>query len=662
MRHSNSTLYRPDIDGLRAIAVTSVVLYHAGLRAFPGGYVGVDVFYVISGFLITSIILADLQKSRFSILRFYNRRIRRLFPALIAMAIPTSVVAWFVLMPLDFKEYGESLAAASLFSSNLYFYLKSGYFEQQSSLRPLLHTWSLAVEEQYYAFFPILMIGLFKFRKNAISGVIIAIWFVSLGASIYEVHTDASAAFYLIWFRAWELLSGAIIALGIIPVASGRRISEAFAGLGLILLIGPIFWYDKQTIFPGETAIAPVIGTALIIFAGLKINTFASKLLSLRAAVFIGEISYSVYLWHWPIFVFARYIQPYELSQTEGLILATCAFGMGYLSWRFVEPLQDWKRERIVPVFAGAALCILVSIGFGIIARTGDGLPSRLPPEVAKLGMVGLDVNPRRSECNIRSATALDRDDTCLIGAPNAPLTFAVIGDSFADALSPGIDAMAREAGRRGYAIMKGGCAPLLGVAQVTGDCPAFVAAAFRLIHRHQNISSVILIGRWTAISEGTRFGADTMNKMYVSDDQTFTRSYNENRKVLERGLERDFAALSGRQVFITAFVPEQRVNVPRTMAMQEFFDRPSDISVDRATFDQRQKFMRELLEKMALHHHFDVIDVGSQLCNSVECLASRNGLPLYADDNHLSTHTALEMRTLFAPVFYAGNSSAIHQ
>jgi peptidoglycan/LPS O-acetylase OafA/YrhL len=626
-------------------------LYHAGVFIFPGGYVGVDIFFVISGYLITSIIYGEIQRGEFSLTDFYDRRIRRILPALAAVIIPTTIAAWFLLMPVDFKEYGESLTALSVFSSNIYLDLKSGYFDQTASLRPLLHTWSLSIEEQYYAFFPLLLLLLVKFAKKYVKIVCVVLWAISLGLSIKRMHFYPTSAFYIIWYRAWELFTGSLIALEIVPDVRRMWARHALSLAGAAMIVGAIALYTKSTPFPGATALPPVIGAGLIIYAGRHGPNMVSRALSLRPVVFVGLVSYSFYLWHWPLMVFVRYATMRDLTLAEGLLLSLLAFGLAVLSWRFVErPFRRRRGKALGPVFAAAAVCIAVGIGFGVAARVGKGWPQRLPPAVAQIASVGLDFDQKRTVCDGRSPAQLAKDDVCFIGSKTAPADFVLLGDSFAGAFSPGVDAMAQVAGRRGYDLTRGGCVPMLKTDIGGVACGAFLDSAIALINRHPEIKTVILVGRWTTVSEGKRFGVDQDSDMLVSDAETKAEGYAENRRVLERGLERTLAALSSKQVFVTAFVPEQAVNVPQAMAINKYFHNDKDVSVRRDVFDARQAFVRQLLSSLQARYHFTILDVSPFVCNAIECVASRNGTPIYVDDNHFSRTAAIAMKDIFAP------------
>jgi len=260
--------YRADIDGLRALAVLPVVFFHARLGPFTGGFVGVDVFFVISGFLITQLIVADVDRDRFSLRHFYERRVRRLFPALFAMLAVALLAAALLFLPADFRTFGRNVVGATLFVSNIFFWLQSNYFDGPAEIKPLLHTWSLAVEEQFYIVFPLLLVWLLKRRRESVVAVIAAVAVASFVASVVAVARDASTAFYLTPFRIWELMIGSLLALGAVPPLRTPREGEVAAGLGLALFLAAVVGFTEMTIFPGSTALLPVLGAALIIHAG----------------------------------------------------------------------------------------------------------------------------------------------------------------------------------------------------------------------------------------------------------------------------------------------------------------------------------------------------------------------------------------------------------
>jgi len=331
--------YRPEIDGLRALAVISVILFHAGFDLISGGYVGVDIFFVISGFLITTIIYEEIKSGKFSIINFYERRVRRILPALFFMVLVTIPIAWFLLSPYDMKYYSKSIAYVAIFLSNTIFYKQSGYFDTSAELKPLLHTWSLGVEEQYYIFFPLLLVFMWRYAKDYIHQVFITIFIISLLLANYMVYVKPAAAFFLFQYRVWELLTGSILAIFVlrnISTLNLDRLHNPLSITGFILLTCSIFLFDKSIPFPSLYTLVPIIGTALIIlFASDK--TFIGKLLSLKPIVAIGLLSFSAYLWHQPLFAFFRHASNDDPTLAEMSLLIIVVFVIATLSWKYIE-------------------------------------------------------------------------------------------------------------------------------------------------------------------------------------------------------------------------------------------------------------------------------------------------------------------------------------
>lgn len=367
-------VYRKEIDGLRALAVIPVILFHGGLEWFSGGYAGVDVFFVISGYLITSIILQEKEAGTFSIAGFYERRARRILPALYFIIFICSLFAWFWLLPHELENFGKSIVAVVIFASNILFWQESDYFAADAELIPLLHTWSLAVEEQFYVIFPLIMILFWALGKRWLVGIISLVALFSLGLTEWGWRYFPEANFYLIPTRAWELMIGSLAAFYLFYNEQPRgaiRHPASIIGIGLILL--SIFMLDRTLPFPSLYALAPTIGTALIILFATS-GTLVNKLLSQRLFVGIGLISYSAYLWHQPIFVFAR-IRGMDEPQT-GLIflLSSSALLLAYLSWRFIElPFRDRSRFTKKQIFSASFIVSLIFIGVGVAFIISDG-------------------------------------------------------------------------------------------------------------------------------------------------------------------------------------------------------------------------------------------------------------------------------------------------
>lgn len=357
--------YRPEIDGLRSVAVLPVILFHAGLGIFSGGFVGVDIFFVISGYLITTIILSQIIAGRFSLLDFYSRRSRRILPALFLVIACTIPFAFVLMLPSQFKDFSQSVAAVSIFASNILFWKESGYFAAAAELKPLLHTWSLAVEEQYYVLFPLLLLGLWRLGARPALMVLGAIFAASLIASQILSSRAPDANFFLLPSRAWELLAGSLCAIWILKRGqSGHALASA---LGLGLILGSIFLYDGDTPFPSVYALAPVAGTALIILFA-DAGTPVGRLLAMRGPVFIGLISYSAYLWHQPLFALARLASPHHPPMAVMMALAALSIGLAFLSWKYVEqPTRHypWPVRRILGTTVAASV-LIASVGLAL--------------------------------------------------------------------------------------------------------------------------------------------------------------------------------------------------------------------------------------------------------------------------------------------------------
>lgn len=357
--------YRPEIDGLRSVAVLPVILFHAGLGIFSGGYVGVDIFFVISGYLITTIILSQIIAGRFSLLEFYSRRSRRILPALFLVIACTIPLAFLLMLPSQFNDFSQSVAAVTIFASNILFWKESGYFAAAAELKPLLHTWSLAVEEQYYVLFPLLLLGLWRLGARPALMVLGVIFGASLIASQFLSTRAPDANFFLLLSRAWELLAGSLCAIWILK--RGRSGHALASTLGLGLILASIFLYDGDTPFPSVYALAPVAGTALIILFADG-GTPVGRLLAMRGPVFIGLISYSAYLWHQPLFALARLASPDHPPMAVMMALAALSIGLAFLSWKYVEqPTRHypWPVRRILGTTVAASV-LIASVGLAL--------------------------------------------------------------------------------------------------------------------------------------------------------------------------------------------------------------------------------------------------------------------------------------------------------
>ena len=373
--------YRPEIDGLRAFAVLPVILFHAGFSAFGGGFVGVDVFFVISGYLITSILLRELEEGGFSLLQFYERRARRILPALFFVTAVTVPMAWVLMTPPLFQDFAQSVFAVALFASNFFFvWDKAGYFATDVELVPLLHTWSLAVEEQFYIVFPLLLAAIWGLGRRRIGLIFIVLALASLALAEWGWRNAPVMNFYLAPFRAWELLAGALCALYLSQ--NPIRTSNIGGLIGLALLLGGVFLYDHHTPFPSVYALMPVVGTVLIILCAGP-QSWAGRILALKPIIWIGLLSYSAYLWHQPLFAFVRMIWITPPPEVVMLGLCLVSFGLAFFTWRFVE--QPFRVSTSRPpvmasrtaIFATSLAGLAILAGFGLYGHARDGMPER---------------------------------------------------------------------------------------------------------------------------------------------------------------------------------------------------------------------------------------------------------------------------------------------
>lgn len=485
--------YRRDIDGLRALAILPVLLYHARAPGLGGGYVGVDVFFVISGYLITGILLREIDGGTFSIARFYQRRARRILPALFAVVAFVLAVAAWLYLPGDFEGVPKSALATLLFAGNAWFFTQTGYFSGGSETMPLLHGWSLAVEEQFYIAFPLLLWGLARAGARLRLAVVALGCAASFALAVATQDKGDGFAFYLLPARAWELGAGALLAMGAVPEIRQRMAREVLACSGLALILAAVLLYDRNTVFPGLAALPPVLGAVLLIHAAP--GTLAGRALSAPLFVGLGLVSYSLYLWHWPLFVFADYAGvPFEGAGRIGLI--ALALGLAWLSWRFIErPFRDnglVSDARVLPL-AGLGLAGLAALSAALIPL--GGWAARFPPEVTRIMAARADHSPARAAC-LTDAVGGDRPE-CTLGA-KVPPSVLVWGDSHAVELAW---ALGEELGREGRALMqrtRGSCPPVIGYAVASDPgCARFNAEVLERIAATPSLETVWLAGFW---------------------------------------------------------------------------------------------------------------------------------------------------------------------
>jgi peptidoglycan/LPS O-acetylase OafA/YrhL len=627
--------YRADIDGLRAVAVAAVVLFHAGFSPFSGGYVGVDVFFVISGFLITGLIAPEMRDGRFSLLTFYERRIRRIFPALFTVLAVSSAIAFGLFLPHSFEDFGASVVSTVLFASNLLFWQDTGYFAAPPDEKPLLHTWSLAVEEQFYLVWPLLLLLILRLGRPWV-------WTIPLIAGSFAASAwvaDRNDAFYLPHLRAWELLLGAVLALGVLPPIKRAWLRELCAAVGFGLILWAVFSYTERTPFPGLTALLPCLGTALLIHCGSgQTPALPNRALGWKPVVAVGLISYSLYLWHWPSMVFARYAVPGEPSAAAMAGIVALSVALAALSWRFVElPFRGGRGILRRPTLFGAAGAVTVALlaAGGVTMYTG-GPPQRLPSEVVMLAAGRDDIAADRDVCHNVDPVAARDGGLCVIGRRDKKPSFILWGDSHASALRPAFEALATDAGVAGWHASHSACPALVGFHRPQRPiCRWFNNVILSLISR-SNIETVFLAARWNG------YGMRTL-KRYLPETI---------RALTELGVT----------VVLIEPVPELWHAGPRDLALATLFGQATEpLATQRSDHYRRTNRVRQLFERMESEFGAIRIDLAPTLCPAALCRATDGGRSLYEDNHHLSRTGALFLADSLAPAFSEAINTRAH-
>ena len=639
--------YRPDIDGLRAIAVLSVVAYHAGLPGVSGGYVGVDVFFVISGYLITRIIDNELRERRFSIIGFYERRCRRILPALFAVLALSLAAGYVILPPSDFEGLGKSAIATIGFGSNFYFLANIDYFSPSSEFLPLLHTWSLAVEEQFYIVFPLLLMALVRWRESRVFRVLIyGLIVLSLAMSVVMTDRWASAAFYMLPPRGWELLLGAVLALGLVPQFSHQGLRQVSALVGLALILVAVILFDDATPFPGFAALAPVLGSALLIHAGTGGTTQAGRLLALKPVVFVGLISYSLYLWHWPVLAFLRQMQgSVDLDPLMVVLALVLMFAGAILSWRYVErPFRNRQKIRRRSIFALSAVVGVLLLGAAASTVISDGMPERLDERSQMLWAGANDMEKNRKRCSGK----VPGDPLCRLGEP-LPATVLLWGDSHAGALMSAVEGALAVQGKGAWLATHGACPPLLGIRRLDAEtwrsCVAFNEAVIAMLEQDRGeIDTVILAGRWAFTATGERMGDEAGGPGVLAPVDGAAPAgldlAEANQELMRSGLGETVARLTdaGLRVIILGGVPEIGWHVPRRLTSWAWHGGDMPVAPTLDEVEQRNASADAILKDVAQDHDAVLVPLAPLLCQP-ECIVMDEGRPVYVDGHHLSLY-----------------------
>jgi peptidoglycan/LPS O-acetylase OafA/YrhL len=664
-------IYRPDIDGLRAIAVCIVIFFHFGIPGFSGGFIGVDVFFVLSGYLIGSIILHQLKNNKFSFTRFYFRRVRRLFPVFAVVLIVTTIAAYRLMLPNDFREYGQSVIASSVYLSNILFYMEAGYFDTASHLKPLLHTWSLSVEEQFYIVFPILAWLIYLIKKNWIFPLFLSFTCLSLIAAEWYLSTNASAVFYLYPFRAWEMFIGVCLATQALPKIRSPRMNGLAALSGLTMILAPNFIYTSATSFPGLSALIPCLGTCLLIHTGGHHKPFAHRLLTTIPAVFIGKISYSLYLWHWPVFVLYMYDKNNEPAVIDIILMMIMTVVAAILSWKYIEtPFREGKAlfsKTPFSVFAATAVTSIALIGVGYVFHTSKGLPSRFDAQTAKFANAANDLFGDFSGCHGIDNKQLKDIEYCILGDPFNSNNYTLIwGDSHGGAYKRGLEQAITKNGHSAILAWTGGCPPVFGIDKdesassraIDALCTKRNKAIQKLITSDKRINAVVLVGRWSYYLNGQGVGVDKENSITLWPEDGKKGDVNNQSDFFVDKLKQTISELSAANhgVFVVEQTPEFSQYKARIVALGLINgnidkDFESLTTEDYKQVLQRQQKIQDVIEAEDSKGIITVLKTHHFFCNESQCSLVIDGEPLYFDNNHLSSTGSLKVNSMFQPL-----------
>ena len=669
--HNAHPVYRPDIDGLRAIAILSVVIFHAFPTKLRGGFVGVDIFFVISGFLISSIIFRSLQRGDFSLGEFYARRVRRIFPALILVLAASYTVGWFVLLPDEFKQLGKHMAAGAGFVQNIVLHQEAGYFDTASELKPLMHLWSLSIEEQFYLIFPVLIWGAWRLGLNALSVVLLLI-LLSFGLNLGGIEKNATKVFFMPHTRFWELLAGSVLAYvqlfksasltywlqrGVFhplvfrhPPAAERRdaiLNNLLAFGGLLLIVAADFGLHKGKLYPGGWALFPVLGACLLILAGpgAWVNR---KILANRWVVFVGLISYPLYLWHWPLLSFARLMEGETPSRNIRMAVVALSFVLAWLTYRLIErPIRLGGKTWVKT----AVLCLLIGlvgyVGYNAYQRQGLVFRQVVTNKLAIINDLKWDGLWESPGCIAKYGFS-----PCVVSG-DLP-TVIILGDSHGNHLYPGLASLGQ------YQFLSAGtCAPLDGVSihvknnQANHPCAKtdFLAKNMAVLASEKQITTAILSSFWRAVLDGNilndreraYWGGTTLVSTHQEESNLSRQELvlNGLKRTIKQLREKNLKIIFVRDTFDIADELTEYCKLSKPIPS-------ANCTIPRAEFASRRVPEDWLIHELLTYEPaLRVVDPIENFCDRDRCFLMRDHTLYYRDQHHLSVSGSKLMATL---------------
>jgi peptidoglycan/LPS O-acetylase OafA/YrhL len=625
--------YRPDVDGLRGLAVLAVLGFHATPRFVPGGFAGVDVFFVISGFLITQLLVPATRDGSWRALGdFYLRRARRILPALFVMMLVVTLVAAILYLPSELEAYGSSLRLASVMLGNVAGWYGGYYFDAMTGQQPLLHVWSVAVEEQFYLAFPWFLLGVARFAPGRLWEALAFSLLASLAFCLYCSQQRVAANYYLAPTRGWELLLGACIAVVELPGLARRWLREAVAAVSLVMLATSFVWLRQDDTFPNLTALAPCLATAGLLVVGRDAHTSCLAPLKWRPVVFTGLVSYSLYLWHAPMLIFFERYNIVPPRPLQVALVLVGVYAVSVVSYLLIE--QPVRRRRALVsnrrLLAVLAVAMLVLVALAQILIGTHGLPQRFDGPLRTL-VERVDLHPQIARCTSLAPAALRADELCRFGRGFAPHRRAIAwGDSHAATLLPAFEQLAQDRGvALGFAA-RSSCRPLPGVSSAlrherdVQTCEDFNEAMFGVVERVRP-ELVILAAYWS--EPGDRFLSSAERAP-------------EGESIFSVGLERTLARLTktGARVCMVLDVPELKYPIPQALltARQRGLDE-GFLTLTREEAQAGQAGVERDIRALAARYPVDIVDPKDALCASGRCEIGDGRMSYYRDNNHLT-------------------------
>jgi len=640
--------YRKDIDGLRAVAVLPALFFHAGFSGFAGGYVGIEIFFVVSGYLITNIILSEQSRQSFTLADFYERRARRILPALSVVLLVTTFIAFLLMPAYLLRWYSQSLVYVSTFVSNVYFFYTTGYFSPAAGEKPLLHMWSLAVEEQYYFIYPIFILLLTKFARKylPISVVIIALISLAFAHTLALLGQD-KANYYHTFSRTWELLFGAVIAFWAIDKkAFPKYLREIMCLLGFSMIVYAVVFFDQYTLYPSLLTLIPVLGTCFIIVFGNS-TVLVSKALSLKPVVLVGLMSYSIYLWHHPVYAFLRLKTVGDPSFNSFVLAVMLSILLGYLTWRFVEtPFRDKKRFTRKQIYSYSFLSIVFFCVLGLAGHYSYGFKDRYSYEDYDETVT---YSEKRSKCHTRGANYLSPKDACEYFGED--IKWAVMGDSHSVEIAHEL-AKRLETQNLGIKhLSHSDCPPSLYFKVKNPGCTEWFLESLSYLEQNQHITNVFLTYRHSKFLFGEHPyiypELPDINPNTYFSRKSKVGSAEEARELYWKGFKEMIARLqkSGKKVYVLYPVPEIPVEFRKAIMPFSIFSEGTMIDLEKAApigyYFKRQEYILKKLNSLNYGDNLVAVNPLNTFCGSEFCSAIKDGKALYIDDDHPSLYGA---------------------